>query len=121
MGAVVVAAMGWSVLRGILDLSVGLLVVAAVGGWVIGAILRRHPRGNLLAASLGFAAWLASLMLTWLVTRLTLPNSSLDLAERLQQTTFLDYTAQQAGALEVASFVLLLGAALISVGRPERT
>lgn len=114
LGMAVLAALAWAVLRGILDLSVGLLVVAGAGGWGIGAALRELPRGRLLGASLGLAAWLSSLLLTWLVTRLVLPGSSLGFTERLAQTGFLDYTLQQAGALELASLALFAGGALFS-------
>src|SRR5688500_8334053 len=41
IGVALVAAVAWSILRGILELSVGLLVVSALGGWGIGATLRR--------------------------------------------------------------------------------
>lgn len=108
------AALAWAVLRGILDLSVGLLVVAGAGGWAIGAGCRGMARGRALAGSLGLGSWLASLGLTWLVTRLVLPGSSLDLVERLAQTGFLEYTSQQAGVLELASLALFVGGAVVS-------
>jgi hypothetical protein len=113
------AALAWAMLRGILDLSVGLLVVAGAGGWGIGAACRGSSRGRPLAGSLGLAAWLASLVLTWLVTRLVLPGSGLGLLERLGQTGFLEYTSQQAGVLELASLALFVGAALVSAS-PSR-
>ena len=118
LAAVLLTALAWAVLRGILDLSVGLLVVSGAGGWAIGASLRGASRSASTAGGLALLAWLASLALTWLVTRATLPGSSLDLVERLQQTSFLDYTLQQAGVLEVASLVLYAAAAFVSVGRP---
>ncbi|CAN5742838.1 hypothetical protein BH23CHL8_BH23CHL8_24340 [soil metagenome] len=117
LAAVLLAALAWAVLRGILDLSVGLLVVAGAGGWAIGAALRGTTRGTILAGSLGLAAWLTSLVSTWLVTRLVLPGSSLGFLQRLEQTSLLDYTLQQAGLLELASLVLFVGAALVSSSR----
>ena len=108
------AAVGWSILRGILELSVGLLVVSALGGWGIGATLRRGLASMPLAIALGVGAWVASLVLTWLVTRVTL-LSDRDLVERLAQTPFLDFTAQQFGLLELLSLLLFAGSAAIGV------
>ncbi|CAN5479469.1 hypothetical protein BH24CHL9_BH24CHL9_04460 [soil metagenome] len=117
LAAVLLAALACAVLGGILDISVGLLVVAGAGGWAIGAALRGTTRSTILAGSLGLAAWLTSLVSTWLVTRLVLPGSSLGFLQRLEQTSLLDYTLQQAGLLELASLVLFVGAALVSSSR----
>ena len=111
-----VAALGWSILRGILELSVGLLVVSALGGWGIGAVLRRGLPSRPLALLLSAGAWVASLALTWLVTRITLPSDR-DLAERLAQTPFLDFTAQQFGLLELVSLGLFVAGAWVGIGR----
>lgn len=115
-----VAALGWSILRGVLELSVGLLVVSALGGWGIGAALRRGLRSHVLALGLGTGAWIASLALTWAVTRVTL-LSDRDLWERFAQTPFLDFTLQQFGLLEIGSLVLFAGAAVFAVGRGQAT
>jgi hypothetical protein len=111
------AAIGWSILRGVLELSVGLLVVSAVGGWGIGAALRRGRPSLPLAVGLGVGAWVVSLLLTWLVTRVTL-LSDRDLAGRLAQTPFLDFTAQQFGLLELVSLLLFAAGAAYGVRRP---
>ena len=113
------AAVAWSLLRGILELSVGLLVVSALGGWGIGVALRRSLPSRVLAIALGTGAWILSLVLTWVVTRVTL-LSDRPLAERLAQTPFLDFTAQQFGVLDVLSLALFAGAAVIGVGRAPR-
>jgi hypothetical protein len=119
LGVGLLSALAWSILRGILELSVGLLVVSGLGGWGIGAALRRSAPSRLLAVILGVAAWVLSLLLTWLVTRVTL-LSDRPIGERLAQTPFLDFTAQQFGLLEVLSLLLFAGAALIGVGRSAR-
>jgi hypothetical protein len=119
LAVAVVAALAWSILRGILELSVGLLVVSALGGWGIGAALRRSVPSWALALGLGTAAWVLSLVLTWVITRVTL-LSDRPLDERLAQTPFLDFTAQQFGLLEVVSLALFAGAAVIGVGRLSR-
>ena len=100
-------------------LSVGLLVISAVGGWGIGAALRRSVPSRLLGLALGTGAWLLSLVLTWLVTRVTL-LSDRPLDERLAQTPFLDFTAQQFGLLDVLSLALFAGAAWIGARRTSR-
>ena len=120
IGVALVAAVAWSILRGILELSVGLLVVSALGGWGIGATLRRSLPSMPLAVTLGVGAWVASLVLTWLVTRMTL-LSDRDLIGRLTQTPFLDFTAQQFGVLELLSLLLFAGSAAYGVRRPSRT
>jgi hypothetical protein len=117
IGVGLVAAVGWSILRGILELSVGLLVVSAMGGWGVGAALRRGMPSTPLALALGIGAWVVSLLLTWIVTRVTL-LSDRDLAGRLAQTPFLDFTAQQFGLLELVSLLLFTGGAAYGVRRP---
>ena len=47
--------------RGILELGPGSLVVAALGGWAIGSLLRQALGPPLLAAALGGLAWLVGL------------------------------------------------------------
>jgi hypothetical protein len=120
LGIGFLSAVAWSILRGILELSVGLLVVSALGGWGIGAALRRGGSSRLLAVLLGTGAWALSLVGTWFVTRLTL-LSDRPLAERLVQTPFLDFTAQQFGVLDILSLALFAGAAWIGAGRSSRS
>ena len=120
LGVALVSALAWSILRGILELSVGLLVVSGLGGWGIGAALRRSLPSRLLAVLLGTGAWALSLLSTWFVTRVTL-LSDRQLGERLAQTPFLDFATQQFGLLDVLSLVLFAGAALIGVARSPRT
>lgn len=119
LGVVLLSGFAWAVLRSILELGVGLLAVSAVGGWGIGATLRPASRSRLLAGGLATCAWVAGLALTWLLTRLTLPASSLDLLERLRSHSFLDFTTQQFGILEVLSLLALAGAAAVAVSRPN--
>jgi hypothetical protein len=57
---------------------------------------------------------------TWFVTRLTL-LSDRPLGERLAQTPFLDFTAQQFGVLDILSLALFAGAAWIGVERSSRS
>jgi hypothetical protein len=119
IGIGALAALAWSVLRGILELSVGLLVVSAVGGWGIGAALRGSLPSRVLAVGVAVGAWLLSLVLTWVVTRITL-LSDRPLGERLAQTPFVDFTFQQLGLLELASLGLFVGTAVYGVTRRGR-
>jgi hypothetical protein len=119
LGIGALAALAWSILRGILELSVGLLVVSTLGGWGIGAALRASLPSRVLAIGLGVGAWLLSLVLTWVVTRVTL-LSDRPLGERLAQTPFIDFTIQQLGLLELVSLGLFVSAALYGVTRTPR-
>jgi hypothetical protein len=116
------AALAWALLKGILELSVGLLAVAALGGWAIGAVLRQARRSMLLAASLGAFAWVAGLILTWLVAMVILPGSSRTLAERLEATPFLDWLTPQFGLLEMVGLVLFIVGAVYATrpAAPQR-
>lgn len=118
-GLATVAAM--SLARSVLDLSTGLLAVAAFGGWAIGLGVaqgawrgRAHPpgrRGVLVAAVLATATWLGWLVGSWLVALAIRQGSALDLWERLTQTPLLEWLVPQLGILELAALVLLVASA----------
>jgi hypothetical protein len=104
-------AAAWAVIRAILEFP-GVLAVAVIAGWAIGAILwmvRAHP---MIAAAMAAAAWLLGLVLTWLVAMAILPGSSRTFPERVAGTPFLDWLAPQFGAIELVGLVLYVGAAL---------
>jgi hypothetical protein len=109
--ALLVAA-AWALLKGILELGLGLLVVAVLGGWSIGAVLSLVRPAPLLAAGIAGLAWLTGLVLTWLVAMALLPSSSRTFLERLEGTPFLDWLSPQFGLLEIAGLVLLVIAAV---------
>jgi hypothetical protein len=113
-------AVAWALLRGILELGLGLLAVAAAGGWAIGASLRRAALSPWLAAALGSLAWLLGLVLTWLVSMAILPGSTRTLLERVSGTPFLEWLAPQLGWLEGVGLALLAGAAAYAARRPAR-
>src|SRR5262245_56451432 len=97
-----VAALTWALLRSVLDISVGSLVVAALGGWGIGACLRRAATSPVVAALLALGTWVVSLLLAWFVAMAILPGSSRALADRLAETPFLEWVTPQLGAVEFA-------------------
>jgi hypothetical protein len=112
------AALAWSVLRAILELGPGALVVAALGGWGIGASLRQARGSPVLAACIGGLSWLAGLLLTWLLSMAILPGSSRTFSERVAATPFLDWLAPQLGLLEATALVAFVGFAAWSA-RPS--
>jgi hypothetical protein len=116
LGLAVLTALGWALLRGILELTIGLLAVAGFGGWAIGAALRIAPRARLLAAAIAAGTWVAGLVSTWLVAMAILPGSSRTFFERVEHTPFVDWLSPQFGLLELAGLLLLVGAAVMAAG-----
>jgi len=118
VAVVVVVAVG-ALLRGILDLSGGVIAVAIAGGWVIGTAVRRgawagrpHRASSapvIWAAILGALCWLVGLVGTWLVAMAILPGSSRTFLERLAATPFLDWLAPQLGLADLLSLLLFVG------------
>jgi hypothetical protein len=121
LAAGLAAATVWALLRSILDISIGSIVVAALGGWAIGASLRRSTTTAAapLATVLAAVGWLTSLLLAWLVAMAILPESTRTFAERLAATPFLDWLLPQLGIVEVGALVAWVAAALVSVRRPR--
>jgi hypothetical protein len=105
------AATAWALIKGILEFP-GVLAVAVVAGWAIGALLWQVKASPLLAAAIAAAAWLVGLILTWLLAMAMLPNSSRTFMERVEGTPFLEWQAPQAGIVEILGLVLYVLAAL---------
>lgn len=117
LGIAVLAALVWAVLRGVLDLGIGLLALAALAGWAIGALVRQVHGTVPLAAGVAALAWLAGLVLTWLVSMAILPGSSRTFLERVEATPFLDWMAPQLGLFEVAGLLLYVSGAVYGATR----
>ena len=111
LAAGLATAVAWAVARVILELGPGSLVIAGIGGWAIGSLMRQALGPPLLAAALGGLAWLAGLTLTWLLAMAVLPGSMRTFAERVGATPFLDWLAPQLGLLEAAALLVLAGLA----------
>lgn len=112
-----VSALAWAFLKGVLEFP-GALIVAVVGGWLIGEVLwsvRAHP---LIAAAVAVGAWLVGLVLTWMTAMALLPESTRTFVGRLENTPFLEWLGPQLGWLEVAGLVLYVVAALVGA-RPR--
>ena len=104
--AVLLAAIAWALLRGILELGVGLVAVALVGGWGIGVATRRANGSPLIAISLAAGAWLLGLVFSWLLAMAILQGSSRTLLERLEAVPFTDWMSPQFGVLEIIGLVI---------------
>lgn len=117
-GAVaLISAAGWAFLKGVLEFP-GALVVAVIGGWLIGEVLwsvRAHPA---IAGATAMSAWAMGLVFTWLTAMALLPGSSRTFVERVENTPFLEWLGPQFGAIDVLGAVLYVVAALFGV-RPR--
>lgn len=111
-------ASAWAVLRGILELGVTALAALALGGWVVGSLLRGARSPRVLAAAWAASAWLLGLVFSWLLAMAVLPGSTRSFAERLASTPFIDWLAPQFGPLELAGLVICVGAAVYAA-RPR--
>lgn len=119
-GGAVLTVVLWLVIGGILDLDAGLLVLAVVGGWLVGGGTALgawgrgeplHVRGRVpwAAAALGIVAWLAGAFGLYLYAEITLPASSLTLGDRLASNPFTDWLAPQFLPLGPLEILLLAG------------
>ncbi len=105
------AAVVWALLKGVLEFP-GVLAVAVVAGWAIGALLWQVRARPALAALIAATTWLLGLVLTWLVSMAILPGSSRTFLERVEATPFLEWQAPQFGVIEALGLVLYVVAAL---------
>ncbi len=111
-----IVAISAALLRSILDVTAGLLALAVVGGWAVGAAVRRgawsgtphraSAAPGLLGMLLGAVSWVLGLVLAWLVAMAVLAGSERTLLERLTGTPFLDWLAPQLGFADLVSLVL---------------
>ncbi len=107
-----------------LNLLVGVAVVAALGGWLIGRAVRRgawsgrahvpSPAPLLLAVLLALAAWLVGEIGAYLLSLAALQDSVRSFPERIAALPFLDWLSPQFGPLEIISLFLLAGLAWFS-------
>jgi hypothetical protein len=128
LGVGLVVAVVAALLRSILDVTVGLLALAMVGGWVVGAAVRRGAWGGephrassapeLLGLALGALTWVVALVLAWVVALAILPGSERSLPERLSATPLLDWLTPQVPLVDLAC--LLLAAVLGWAGARSR-
>lgn len=109
LAAAVAVGLAWAGLSVVLDVHLGLLVVAAVGGWIVGAAVARAALGAwpIAVASAGLA-WLIGAALSYLLSQLLLPQAVTPLAERLSLAGLLDYTTQTFDLVQAVALAILL-------------
>jgi hypothetical protein len=123
LGVLLLVAVASSLSRAILDLTTGLIAVAAVGGWAIGAAVRVGAWGGqdhrpstrpaIAATLLGAVCWVICLVGAWLVAMAILPGSSRSFPDRLAATTFLDWVGPQLVLADFLDLVLFVGLAWV--------
>jgi hypothetical protein len=108
----------WAVAAAVLDIGGGLLIVAAVAGWLTGTAVAlgaepgsvRRGRGTVrLAVVVSLAIWPAATFVAYLLSLAILQGSTLPFLERVGSTPFLDFVAPQfmpGGPFELGALAL---------------
>jgi hypothetical protein len=118
-----------AVIVGVLDLGLGLLAVAALGGWLIGTAARSGswshrapgPQASVqvLALALAIATWLGGEVGAYLFSLLLRPDSALTFGDRLRQSPFLEWLGPQLGIREILEVLLICGVAWYASRSPR--
>jgi hypothetical protein len=102
----------WALLSALLNLHVGLIVLAAFAGWLIGSVVRPIGRHAVLSGvALAALAWLIGSVLDFTLSQLLLPEAATGLAERLTVDGYLAYASATFDIVELAAIALLAIAA----------
>ena len=120
-GAALGGAVAWAVLGGPFGVTVGLVVVAAFVGWLIGTSAR-PVRWIAVAAAL--AAWLVALVAIYAFSLAAIPAlpggaDGTSLLDRLRETPILSFYGQSFGILDAIEGAVVIGVAWWS-SRPSR-
>ena len=117
VAALLAVAVVWALAVGLFDVTWGLVIVGAGGGWLIGAAVSygawrgtehvEDARIRVIAAACGATAWLAGSFGGYLVGLLLLPASSASLGERIANAPFPAALTAQFSLVDVAAIVLL--------------
>jgi hypothetical protein len=120
-GAGLVAATLAAVFNAGLNLPIGVVVVAALGGWLIGRAVRQgawagrvhvlHRGPIVLAILLALGTWLAGEVGAWMLSLALLPESVRSFGDRIAALPFLDWLSPQFGPFEILGIFLLTGLA----------
>ena len=116
----VAIALVYGVLSEPFELTLGLIVVGIVGGWVIGAAVtaggwagRPHPvvrSMQVTAAAVAVVAWVVGLGIAYVVSQVLIPQASTALAERISVSGFLGYFV----GLDLVRFIHVIALALMA-------
>jgi hypothetical protein len=101
--------LAWALLSAVLGLHIGLVVVAAFGGWLIGGSVRSSgPGAQAWAIGLALLAWLVGSVLEFVIAQLLLPAASTPPAARLTISGYLDYLAGTFDIIAALAIALLV-------------
>jgi hypothetical protein len=102
-------ALVWAFLSAGLGFHPGLLVVAAFGGWLIGASVRPIGAGSWrIAVVLAVATWVLASILDFAFSQILLPGAVTPLASRLTPGAYLDYLSGTFDVIAAISIALLV-------------
>lgn len=111
-------AAAWGILSSILEVELGLIVVAIIGGWVIGGAVgwgvwsgldhAHSGAAHAMAGFLGGLSWLGGSYLAYLLALLLRPGSDLTFPQRIVAQPFFDWLAPQVSALDFLSVAVLV-------------
>lgn len=120
--ATIGAALAYGLFWGAGVLQFGLIAVAIMFGWLIGAAVRHgawrglahHPtrRLQLLGAAFGVVAWFGGAFVAYLASRALLPQSDLSFFQRLEDVSFSMFMSQQ---YEAGGIVHAIGLAALAI------
>lgn len=110
-------ALVWTLLAGLLDVSWGLVFMAAIGGYIVALAVvagafgdTAHPtdrRVQAIATMLALAVWLLGTFGAYVVGLIILPGSNASLTERMAHAPFIDSVVNQFALLDIAELALL--------------
>lgn len=121
LAAAVAVAITYGILAGAIELTLGLIVVALVGGWVVGnavaygtwrgAVHDRNPSLQRLAVVLSIAAWVGALSVAYVISQALFPQATTPLSGRLSVAGFFDYVT----GLDIVRFIHLIALAAMAL------
>jgi hypothetical protein len=118
-------ALAYGLLWELVELNFGLIAVAVMGGWLIGAAVTRGAwkrslhipdrRLRIMGALLGAGSWLVGAFVAYLVSQVRFPNPSTSLLERLSFQGLSDYLTGVVDVVDGIAFLALVFVAWRSV------
>ena len=99
----------WAFLSAVLGFHLGLLVVAAFGGWLIGASVRPTGAGAWrIAVVFAVGTWVLASILDFVFSQMLLPEAVTPLVSRLTPGAYLDYLSGTFDVIAAISIALLV-------------
>jgi hypothetical protein len=130
LGSGVALGVAAGLLAGLVDLTAGLIVVGAIGGWLVGRAVAAgawheplfeplarpgSPAGiRSLAAALAAAAWVLALGVDWFVALAALPEARTGVLDRLGSLPLVEWLTPQAGQLGPSFLLAALASAALA-------